>query len=97
MTDQQENPPQRHPALTEEVFASWLNELAECITRQELSGKKASEQLRKLAEEIERPEGRPGEYVQSLKLGGLFNRAEQDEEDPEPHLIDFIAQLERDD
>jgi len=95
MTDQQDNPPQRHPALTEDVFASWLNELAECITRQELSGKKASEHLRQLAEEIEDPEGKPGEFVQSLKLGGVFMRAEEEEKDPEPHLVDFIAQLEQ--
>ncbi len=83
-----------HPAgVQNDVFASWLQDLAVNIVRQELSGKEASGQLRKLADEMKDPEGRPDQYVESLKLGRVFAGAGQ-EKDPEPHLLDFLKQLE---
>jgi hypothetical protein len=77
-----------------DVFVSWLHELADCIARQELSGKEVTGHLRKLADEMKDPEGRPGQYVESLKLGQVFIGAGQEIENPEPPLVDFIKQLE---
>ena len=84
-----------HQAGTQnDVFASWLHELADYIARQELSAKEASGRLRKLADEITHPEGRPDQYLESLKLGQIFTGAGQEEEKPEPPLLDFLKQLE---
>jgi hypothetical protein len=76
-----------------DVFASWLQDLADYIVRQELSAKEASRRLRNLADEMKAPEGRPGQYVESLKLGQIFTGAGQEESKPEPPLLDFLKQL----
>ncbi len=103
MTDQQNNPSGRYQDLIEEargiaglneVFVSWLQDLADHIARQELSHKEASERLRKLADEMKNPDGRPDQYVESLKMGQIFLAAGEEERDPEPLLVDFIKQLE---
>ena len=78
----------------DDVFVFWLHELADHIARQELSAKEVTKHLRKLADEMKDPEGRPGQYVESLKLGQVFIGAGQEEDDPEPPLVDFIKQLE---
>ena len=78
-----------------DVFVSWLHELADCIARQELSGKEVTGHLRKLADEMQDPEGRPGQYVESLKMGQAFIGAGQEIDNPEPPLLDFLKQLEK--
>ncbi|MCP4001257.1 MAG: hypothetical protein GY727_10130 [Gammaproteobacteria bacterium] len=83
-----------HANMHNDVFVTWLHELADYIARQELSGKKAAEQLRKLADEITHPEGRPDQYLESMKLGQIFTGAGQEEITPEPPLLDFLKQLE---
>ena len=77
-----------------DVFVSWLHELADCIARQELSGKEVTGHLRKLADEMQNPEGRPAQYVESLKMGQVFIGAGQEIDTPEPPLLDFLKQLE---
>jgi hypothetical protein len=77
-----------------DVFVSWLHELADYIARQELSGKEVTGHLRKLADEMNDPEGRPDQYVESLKLGQTFTGAGQEKDKPEPPLLDFLKQLE---
>ena len=77
-----------------DVFAAWLQDLADCIIRQEMSARESSLRLRKLADEMKHPEGRPDQYVESLKLGQMFIGAAEEESDPEPPLTDFLKQLE---
>ena len=78
----------------DDVFVSWLHELSDCIARQELSGKEVTGHLRKLADEMKDPDGRPAQYVESLKMGRAFIGAGQEIDNPEPPLLDFLEQLE---
>jgi hypothetical protein len=77
-----------------DLFVSLLHELADYIARQELSAKEVTGHLRKLADEMNDPEGRPDQYVESLKLGQTFTGAGQEKGKPEPPLLDFLNQLE---
>jgi hypothetical protein len=76
-----------------DVFAAWLQDLADCIMRQEMSARESSLRLRKLADEMKHPEGRPDQYVESLKLGQMFIGAGEEDSKPEPPLLDFLKQL----
>ena len=86
--------PAQQAGTQNDAVTSWLYELADYITRQERSAKQASAHLRKLADEITHPEGRPAQYVESLKLGQMFTAAGEEEVTPEPPLLDFLKQLE---